>query len=73
MPRPIVVATAAPMRPSSGKGPRPKNEARVEHDVDAVREPQGTHGGSGIARAAENGVIEKEQKNRRHPPYMTRV
>ena len=31
------------------------------------REPQDAHSRSGIARAAENGIVEKEQNDRRHP------
>src|SRR5260370_31535362 len=42
------------------KRPPAENEARVEYKIDDVGDPQQTHGDGGVARSAEDGVVEKE-------------
>src|SRR6266704_358768 len=43
-----------------GERPPAEDEARVEHEVDDVGDPQQTHGDGGVTRATEDGVVEKE-------------
>src|SRR5580765_6265701 len=38
-----------------------ENEAGVEDEIDDVGDPEKAHGYGGVAGAAENGVVEKEQ------------
>src|SRR5438876_3755793 len=38
-----------------------EDEARVENEIDDVGDPEQTHGDGGVTRAAEDGVVEKEE------------
>ena len=60
-PRPVVVATAAPVTPSAGKRPEAEDEARVEDEVADVREPEDAHRDRRVAGAAEDRVDEEEE------------
>ena len=44
--------------------PQPEDEARGEHDVERVGQPQHAHGDRRVAGAAEDGVDEEEQHDR---------
>ena len=44
--------------------PPAENQARVEHQVDDVRHPEQAHGDGRVSGAAEDGVVQKEQKHR---------
>ena len=45
--------------------PEPEDQARVEHDVDGVGEPQRAHGHGRVARPAEDRVDQEEEQDRR--------
>ena len=60
----MVVATAAPITPSSGKGPDAEDEQRVQHDVDAVGDARGPQGHARISRTTEHRVDREEQQDR---------
>ena len=47
-----------------GERPQAEDEARIEDKIDDVGYPEQTHGDGRITRAAEDGVIEKEQHDR---------
>ena len=64
MPRPRLVATAAPVTPSAGKGPRPKTRHGPSTMLSGVGQPQHAHRDRGVAGAAEHGVDEEEQHHR---------
>ena len=40
-----------------------ENEARIENEIDDVRDPEQTHGDGGVAGPAEDGVVEKQQQH----------
>ena len=56
-----------------GERPQAEDEARAEHDVDDVREPEHPHRDRGVARAAEDGVDEEQQQDVTLPPSITLV
>ncbi len=60
-PRPVVVATAAPVTPSAGNGPSPKMRHGSRTRLHDVREPQDAHRDRRVARAAEDRVDEEEE------------
>ena len=64
MPRPMFVATAAPVTPSSGNGPSPK----MKHGPSTMLSTLPSHSTriaiGGVAGAAEHGVDEEQQQHR---------
>ena len=63
--RPIVVPIAAPVTPSSGNGPSPKIRQGSSTTFTSVGEPQRAHRDRRVARAAEDGVDQEQQQDRR--------
>ena len=55
MPRPIVVAIAAPFNPSSGNGP-PVDESGAKDNIDAAGYRQASHRNSSVSRTAKYSV-----------------
>ena len=56
-------ADGCPGHAHLGKRPDAEDEARAEHDVDRVGEPEHAHGDRRVARAAEHGVDEEQQQD----------
>ena len=56
-----------PRKPELRERPQPEDEARVEHDVDPVREPERPHRGLGVPRSPQDGVVQEQQDDRGHP------
>src|SRR5881397_4020541 len=77
VPRPMVVATAAPVTPSLGKGPMPKMKQGPSTMLIALANQRTPHRDGGVARAAEDRVDEEQQQHRRtaaqHHPGVTRA
>ncbi len=63
MPRPVLVATAAPVMPSSGSGPRPKMKQGPSMMFSRVRQPQGSHRVAGSPAPRKDRV---DQENHEH-------
>jgi len=69
----VVVATARAGDTHAGEGSPAVDEAGVEDDVDAVREPEHAHGEGRVARAAKMAFIRNSRKMVAEPPSRTRV
>ena len=61
--RPLNVASAAPVTPSFRKGAKAEDQARIQNQVEDVRDPQQTHCYGGVAGSAKDGVVEEKHQN----------